>query len=366
MRLATLIKHLEAYAPLNYQEDYDNSGLLTGHPDQEVTAALVALDCTEVIVDEAIAKGCNLIITHHPIVFKGLKKLTGKNYVERVVIKAIKNNIALYAIHTNLDSVQNGVNGVICKRLGLQQAKILNPRAGILKKLVTFCPTHHLPQLRAALFAAGAGNIANYSDCSFNADGIGTFKASEGTNPFIGELGIVHHEPETRIETIFLVQDERKVLLALLENHPYEEVAYDIYPLENKLNTVGSGMIGWLENEMEANDFLAFVKSRMKVTLIRHTHPTGKRIKKVAVCGGAGSFLLNNAIAAGADAFITADFKYHEFFDADGKLMIADIGHFESEQFTSDLLIDIIREKFPNFAIRLTEHNTNPINYYFI
>ena len=366
MRLAVLIKHLEAYAPLNYQEDYDNSGLLTGNPDQEVTAALVALDCTEVIVDEAIAKGCNLIITHHPIVFKGLKKVTGKNYVERVIIKAIKNNIALYAIHTNLDSVHNGVNGVICKKLGLQQAKILNPKAGILKKLVTFCPTGHLAKLQEALFAAGAGNISNYSDCSFNTEGVGTFKANEGTNPCVGEPGLRHQEPETRIETIFLIQDERKVLLALLENHPYEEVAYDIYALENKLNTVGSGMVGWLEEEMEAEDFLAFVKARMKVTVIRHTQSTGKKIRKVAVCGGSGSFLLNNAIAAGADAFITADFKYHEFFDADGKLMIADIGHFESEQFTSDLLIDIIREKFPNFAIRLTEHNTNPINYYFI
>jgi len=366
MRLAVLIKHLESYAPLNYQEDYDNSGLLTGNPDQEVTAALVALDCTEVIVDEAIAKGCNLIITHHPIVFKGLKKLTGKNYVERVIIKAIQNNIALYAIHTNLDSVQNGVNGVICKRLGLQQARILNPKAGNLKKLVTFCPTAHVTQFREVLFAAGAGDIANYSNCSFNTEGTGTFKANEGTTPFVGSHGIQHHERETRIETIFLVQDERKILLALLENHPYEEVAYDIYPLENKLNTVGSGMIGWLEQEMEATEFLAFLKARMDVTVIRHTRTTGKKIKRVAVCGGSGSFLLNNAIAAGADAFITADFKYHEFFDADGKLMIADIGHFESEQFTSDLLIDIIREKFPNFAIRLTEHNTNPINYYFI
>jgi dinuclear metal center YbgI/SA1388 family protein len=366
MKLAVLIKHLETYAPLNYQEDYDNSGLLTGDPDQEVTAALVALDCTELIVDEAIAKGCNLIITHHPVVFKGLKKFTGKNYVERVVIKAIKNNIALYAIHTNLDSVHNGVNGVICKRLGLQHPTILNPKAGLLKKLITFCPTQQLPQLRAALFAAGAGNISNYSECSFNTEGTGTFKANEGTTPFVGTHGVQHHEEEIRIETVFLVQDERKILLALLENHPYEEVAYDIYPLENKLNNVGSGMVGWLEEEMEAVDFLAFLKSRMDVTMIRHTHPVAKKIRKVAVCGGSGSFLLNNAIVAGADAFVTADFKYHEFFDADGKLMIADIGHFESEQFTSGLLIDIIREKFPNFAIRLTEHNTNPINYYFI
>lgn len=365
MRLAEITKYLEAYAPLNYQEDYDNSGLLTGDMNQEITGALVALDCTEDVVDEAIEKKCNLIITHHPIIFKGLKKLTGKNYVERVIIKAIKNNIALYAIHTNLDSVQNCVNGMICKRLGLKQARILAPKDGMLKKMVTFCPTAHATKLREALFAAGAGSIANYSECSFNAVGIGTFKASANTQPFVGQQGIQHQEPEVRIETVFLVQDERKVLLALLENHPYEEVAHDIYPLENKLNTVGSGMVGWLEEEMDAADFLRFVKSRMNVTLIRHTADTGRKIKKVAVCGGSGSFLLGHAIAAGADAFITADFKYHEFFDADRKLMIADIGHFESEQFTSDLLFGMLEKKFPEMTLHLTQVNTNPINYFY-
>ena len=365
MRLSVLIKHLEAYAPLNYQEDYDNSGLIIGHAELEVHGALVALDCTEAIVDEAIAQNCNLIITHHPIVFKGLKKLNGKTYIERVVLKAIKNNIALYAIHTNLDHVYNGVNGVICKRLGLKNPRILSPKKGLLKKLVTFCPVDEAPGLREALFAAGAGNISNYSECSFNAEGTGTFNGNELTNPFVGEKGIQHQEHEVRIETIFLVQDERKVLVALLENHPYEEVAYDIYALENKLDTVGAGMVGWLEEGMEAADFLKFVKEKMDVTVIRHTKAPSKKIKRVAVCGGSGSFLLPDAIAAGADAFITADFKYHEFVDAEEKLMIADIGHFESEQFTSHLLIDIIKEKFPNFAVRLTEHNTNPI-YYFI
>jgi dinuclear metal center YbgI/SA1388 family protein len=364
MRLAELIKHLENYAPLNYQEDYDNSGLLTGEANQEIAAALVSLDCTEEVLDEAIAKNCNLIITHHPIVFKGLKKLTGKSYVERVVLKAIRHNIALYAIHTNLDHMHNGVNGVICKRLNLQGAKILSPKTGILKKLVTFCPVAQAAQLREALFAAGAGNISDYSNCSFNTEGVGTFKASENTNPFVGKQGVQHQEAEIRIETVFFVQQERQILLALLENHPYEEVAYDIYPLENKVNIVGAGMIGWLEKEMEITEFLHFVKNRMKAEVIRHTASIGKPIKKVAVCGGSGSFLLSNAIAAGADAFITADFKYHEFFNAEGKIVITDIGHFESEQFTSDLLIDIIREKFPNFAIRLTEHNTNPINYF--
>ncbi|ETZ19321.1 Nif3-like dinuclear metal center hexameric protein [Pedobacter sp. V48] len=364
MRLAILIKHLEEFAPLNYQEDYDNSGLLVGNADQDIHGALVALDCTEAIVDEAIAQNCNLIITHHPIVFKGLKKLTGKNYVERVVLKAIRHNIALYAIHTNLDHVKYGVNGVISQRLGLKNIKILSPKTSLLKKLVTFCPTAQAAQVRSALFEAGAGRIGNYSECSFNAEGTGTFKAGADTDPFVGEQGVQHHESEVRIETVFFAQNERKVLLALFENHPYEEVAYDIYPLENRLDTVGAGMVGWLEHEMDGKDFLHLVKDRMDAEVIRHTKLLPKKIKKVAVCGGSGSFLLKEAIATGADAFVTADFKYHEFFDADEKLVIADIGHFESEQFTSNLLIDIIQEKFPNFAIRLTEHNTNPINYF--
>lgn len=364
MKLSVLIKHLEAFAPSNYQEDYDNSGLIVGDPDEEVQGALVALDCLENVVDEAILHHCNLIITHHPIVFKGLKKLTGKNYVERVVLKAIRNNIALYAIHTNLDHVHYGVNGVISSRLGLKNTKILSPKAGILKKLVTFCPTAQADILREALFAAGAGYLSDYSECSFNADGVGTFKAGEHTDPFVGEKGIQHQEPEIRIETIFKVQDQRKVLLALFEHHPYEEAAYDIYPLENRLDNVGAGMIGWLEEALDGPEFLRMLKDNMDATVIRHTRLLPKKIRKVAVCGGSGSFLLKEAIAAGADAFVTADFKYHEFFDADEKLVVADIGHFESEQFTSDLLIDIIQEKFPNFAIRLTEHNTNPINYF--
>lgn len=364
MRLSVLMKHLEAFAPLNYQEDYDNSGLIVGDPEQEVQGAVVALDCIESVVDEAILHGCNLIITHHPIIFKGLKKITGKNYVERVVLKAIKNNIALYAIHTNLDHVSQGVNAVIVGRLGLQHTKILSPKNSILKKLVTFCPVEQADVLREALFAAGAGHIANYSECSFNAEGFGTFKGGDDTDPYVGERGIQHQEREVRIETIFKVQDERKVLLALFEHHPYEEVAYDIYPLENKLETVGAGLIGWLEEPLDGLEFLRRVKNNMDATVIRHTRLLPKKIRKVAVCGGAGSFLLRDAIAAGADAFVTSDFKYHEFFDADEKLVITDIGHFESEQFTSDLLIDIIQEKFPNFAIRLTEHNTNPINYF--
>jgi len=364
MKLSEITNFLESIAPLNYQEEYDNAGLIVGNPSQEINAALVSLDCTEQIVDEAIEKGCNLIISHHPIVFKGLKKLNGKNYVERVVLKAIKNDIALYAIHTNLDSVQNGVNAKICQQLGVINPKILVPKSGILKKLVTFCENKDAAQLREALFSAGAGNISNYSDCSFNAQGIGTFKGNELSNPTLGQQNVREYANETRIEVIFKTQDERKLLAALFQNHPYEEVAYDIYALENQLQNVGSGMVGDLSNALTGIDFLQMVKQQMKARVIRHTAIIDREIKKVAVCGGSGSFLLKNAIAAGADAFVTADFKYHEFFDAEGKIMIVDIGHFESEQFTSNLLIDNIQEKFPNFAIRLTEHNTNPINYF--
>nr|WP_199158126.1 Nif3-like dinuclear metal center hexameric protein [Pedobacter sp. ASV2] len=365
MKLSEITNYLESIAPLNYQEDYDNSGLIVGDPNMEIHGALVALDCIEKIVDEAIRTSCNLIITHHPIVFKGLKKFNGKNYVERVVLKAIKNNIALYAIHTNLDSVHTGVNARICERLGLTGTKVLLPKTGLLKKLVTYCPHAQAEQLRSALFYAGAGNIGNYSETSFNAEGFGTFKGNEDSNPFVGERGRRHHEAEVRIETVYPAQSERKILVALFENHPYEEVAYDIYKLENKNELVGSGMLGWLEYDMDAYDFLHLVKDRMQAKVIRHTEILPKRIKKVAVCGGSGSFLLKEAITAGADAFITADFKYHEFFDAEEKLIIADIGHFETEQFTSNLLVEIIQKKFANFAIRLTEQNTNPINYLF-
>lgn len=364
MKLFEIVNFLEDLAPLSYQEDYDNAGLIVGHPADEVHAALVALDCTEEIVDEAIAKNCNLIIAHHPIVFKGLKKLNGKNYVERVVLKAIKNNIALYAIHTNLDNVQHGVNAEICKRIGLKSTQILSPKSGVLRKLATFCEHKDADNLRNALFGAGAGHINHYGECSFNIEGVGTFKGDTQSNPTLGQPGVREYANETRIEVIFKAPDEHKILKALFQHHPYEEVAYDIYALENKLQNVGSGMVGELEEAITGKAFLQLVKEKMQATVLRHTAILPQKIKKVAVCGGAGSFLLKNAIAAGADAFVTADFKYHEFFDAENKIMVVDIGHYESEQFTSKLLINNIQEKFPNFAIRLTEHNTNPINYF--
>jgi len=365
MKLNELTTYLEGFAPLNYQEDYDNSGLIVGYPDQEITQALISLDCTEAVVDEAIAENCQIIISHHPIVFKGLKKFNGKTYVERVVEKAIKNSIAIYAVHTNLDHVAAGVNQRIADQLGLQNCRILSPQKNLLKKLVTFVPLAQAEKVREALFAAGAGNIGNYGECSFNIDGTGTYKAGENTNPFAGEKGTRHYEEELRIETVFPNNIESKILTALFLAHPYEEVAYDLYPISNQYQQVGAGLIGELASPQEEPSFLQHVKTQMKAEVIRHTSFTGKKIVKVAVCGGSGSFLLKNAIAAGADVFVTADFKYHEFFEAEGKIVIADIGHFETEQFTQELLAEIISKKFPTFAIRLTKINTNPVKYIF-
>lgn len=363
MILRHLTEYLETIAPLSYQEEYDNSGLIVGNIHQEISSALISLDCTEAVVQEAIDKGCKLIISHHPIVFKGLKKFTGKTYVERVVMKAIKHDIALYAIHTNLDNIHTGVNFKIAEKLGLQNCKILSPKPGILKKLVTYCPIEFAEKVRNSLFGVGAGHIGNYSECSYNSSGFGTFKAGENTNAFVGEKGKQHHEEETRIETIFPAYLEGKIITVLHQSHPYEEIAYDIYPILNTNQQVGTGIIGEIEQEADELDFLKFIKRNLKTEVIRHTELMQKPAKRVAICGGSGGFLLPSAIQAKADIFITADYKYHEFFDADGKIVIADVGHYESEQFTQELLLEIIQKKFPNFALHLTQQNTNPINY---
>lgn len=362
MKLSLLTRFLEDIAPLSYQEGYDNSGLIHGKPEMEVQGALISLDCTEAIVDEAIRSGLNLIISHHPIVFKGLKKFNGRSYVERVIMKAIKHDIAIYAIHTNFDNVFNGVNAKICEKLGIRDFQILEPKAGLLKKLVTYVPHNYAGKVRKALFDTGAGKVGNYSSCSYNLEGTGTFKAEEGADPFVGEIGELHQEPETRIEVVYPGNIERQLVAALIQAHPYEEVAYDMFALGNSFE-VGSGMIGNLAQEMNELDFLHMVKDVLNARVIRHTHLLGRKVRRVAVCGGAGSFLLQRAISAGADVFVTADYKYHEFFDAEDKIVISDVGHFESEQFTSELLFEIITKKFPNFALRLTSIDTNPINY---
>lgn len=361
--ISELCKVIERFAPLQLQESYDNAGLIIGNPQAIVTGILISLDCTEEVLEEAMQKKCNVVVCHHPIVFSGLKKITGKNYVERTVIKAIKNDIAIYAAHTNLDNVLKGVNNKIADKIGLVNRKILNPLPGGLLKLVTFCPAKQAGKVRAALFEAGAGMIGNYSECSFNIRGMGTFKAGMGADPYVGKIGEPHTEEEERIEVIFPAGVQSELVKQLLSAHPYEEVAYDIYALNNPNPYMGAGLVGELESPEAENEFLKRLKTVFKAGCIRYTHLLNKSVKKVAVCGGSGSFLLQNAIKTGADIFITGDFKYHQFFDADKRILIADIGHYESEQFTGELFYELLTKSFTTFAVRLSETCTNPINY---
>lgn len=361
--LNEIIQHLEAWAPPALQESYDNSGLIVGSPSQNITGVMVSLDVTEEVIDEAIQNKCNVVVAHHPIIFSGIKKLTGKNYVERTVIKAIKNDIAIYAIHTNLDHIATGVNHKIADRLGLINRSVLKPLANRLVKLVVFVPEKHLENVRSQIFKAGAGEIGHYSSCSFSSSGTGTFMAGENTDPFVGKKDELHHEKEQRLEVILPDYLQHSVVNALLKVHPYEEVAYDLIPLKNSFDKMGAGMIGELNSEMEEMAFLKQLKETMKTACIRHTKLRHSKIKRVAVAGGSGSFLLQEAKKKNADVFVTADFKYHEFFDAENDLIIADIGHYESEQFTVDLICEFLTENFSTFAIRKSEVKTNPINY---
>ncbi len=363
MKIKEVISYLETIAPPIYQESYDNAGLIIGHPDTELKGVLFCLDSTEAVVDEAIQKGCNLIIAHHPIVFSGLKRFNWQNYIERTVMKAIKYDVCIYAAHTNLDNVRHGVNAKISEMLGLVNTQILAPKKQLLQKLYTFVPTAHSDLVRNALFSAGAGQVGNYDEASFNIVGAGTFRPGADATPFVGAAGKRHYDAEVKIEVVFPKHLQSKVVSMLLKNHPYEEPAYDIITIENANPEIGSGMVGELEEPMKEKVFLKFVKETMNTPVIRHTALLNRKIKKVAVCGGSGSQFLGKAMASGADIFITADYKYHQFFDANGKIVIADIGHFESEQFTIDLFYEFISKKFSNFALHKTEVNTNPVKY---
>jgi dinuclear metal center YbgI/SA1388 family protein len=356
---------IEQFAPLIYQENYDNSGLIVGDRKVAVKGIIISLDVTEQVVEEAIDKGCNLIVCHHPIIFSGLKKITGNTYVERVIIKAIKNDIAIYSAHTNLDNVYNGVNAKISEKLCLTQIEILAPVTNTLIQMYAYVPVTHQKIVIDALFKAGAGQIGAYHECSFSSQGKGTFKPSANTQPKIGQPnGGREYVEEVKLEFLVDIAHKNQVIATLLSQDYYEEKAYGIIPLLNNNQTVGAGMIGYLPEPLEMIDFLNYVKKRMDVNTVRHTASIGKKIYKVAVCGGSGSFLLKNAISKSADAYISADFKYHEFFDADNKILITDIGHFESEQHTKEIFYAILNEKFPNFAIHYSGVNTNPIHYY--
>lgn len=346
-----------------YQESYDNAGLIVGDKNAGVSGIIITLDCTEAVVDEAVVKGCNLIIAHHPIVFRGLKTLTGKNYIERTVIKAIRHNIAIYAIHTNLDNIASGVNNKIADRLALKNQRVLKPKTDTLAKLTTFIPRENVEDVMQAVHQAGAGMIGNYHNCSFRIPGTGTFLPMDEANPTIGNVGQLEKVEEERVEVIFPSHMKSTILRTLFEAHPYEEVAYYLHDLQNTDQTTGAGMIGELEEPMDIMTFFDLVKSRFNVQVLRHTKIVKKEIQKIALCGGAGSFLLGDAKAQQADIFISGDFKYHEFFDAEDSIVIADIGHFESEQFTKELIYDKLTENFANIALHFTEVNTNPIKY---
>jgi len=366
MLIKHIIQAIEAVAPPVYQESYDNTGIQVGNPDGEAKGVLISLDVTEAVLDEAIHRGCNMIVSHHPLIFSGIKKITGKNYVERIILKAIKNDITLYAAHTNLDNMYTGVSAKIAEKLGLTHTSILEPKSSILSKLSTYAPTHVADKVRDALFAAGAGQVGHYHEASFNTTGTGTFRPGEGTNPAIGTSGGNRETlQEVKIEVLVEKHLEQTVLQALFTNHIYEEVAYELVPISNIHKHIGSGMVGTLPKPMPETEFMAFLKKQMKTDCIRHTALHGRNIQRVALCGGAGSFLLPHAIRSGADIFITGDYKYHQFFDAEEKIIIADIGHYESEQFTSEIFEAILKKKFPTFAILLSDINTNPVKYFF-
>jgi len=364
MKVENVIEFLEELAPQSYAEDFDNTGLLVGNSESEITGILVTLDTLENVVDEAIEKKCNLIVSFHPIIFTGLKKLTGKNYVARVVEKAIKHDIAIFAVHTALDNSYNGVNAMIAEKLQLKNRKILIPQKETIKKLITFVPSKDADNVRNSLFDAGAGDIGNYNNCSFNIMGNGSFNGNESSNPVIGKKGVTHFEEEIQIGVTFQKHLEGKILKSLFSSHPYEEVAYEVTTLENTNQHIGMGMVGILEKEMDEKSFLKYLKDKMNTECIRHSALLQKKIKTVAVLGGSGSFAINAAIANNADAFITTDLKYHDFFQAEKKLVLMDIGHYESEQFTKELLHSFLTKKITNFAVVLSQVNTNPISYF--
>ncbi len=362
MKIKEIIAALETFAPLPLQDSYDNAGLQVGLTETEATGALLCLDVTESIIQEAVSLDCNLIISHHPLIFKGYKSISGKDYVERCIIEAIKNDIVIYSMHTNLDNALNGVSFKIAQKLGLENVKVLDPLNDKLLKLVTFVPNAQAAEVRKALFDAGCGHIGNYDSCSYNLHGEGTFRARNGANPFCGEIGKEHVEEEVRIETILPDYLKNSVTKALIKAHPYEEPAYDFYKLSNKWNQMGAGVIGELQEPKSELEFLKDVKKIFEVGCLKHNRLTGRLIQKVAICGGSGAFLIPKAVGK-ADVFITGEVKYHDYFNYNDSILVAEIGHYESEQYTKEIFYSIIKEAFPSLEVIISKINTNPIKY---
>ncbi len=363
MKISDVMAILEELAPLRYAEEFDNVGLLVGNKDTDLKGILITLDTLESVIDEALEKNCNLIVSFHPIIFKGLKKLNGSDYVERTVLKAIKNDISIYAIHTALDNSKIGVNNSICERLGLVDREILLPQSGTIKKLTTYVPEEHSEKLRQQLFKAGAGSLGNYQNCSFTTVGKSTFMGKEGSNPTVGEKHEYREENESHLAISYESHLESKILKTLNDNHPYEEIAFEILTLENNNQNIGMGMVGHLKNAMSPKDFLNEVKTRFNLEFLRHSELTSSKVRSIAVLGGSGSFAISAAKSARADVFLTADLKYHDFFLAENQIILADIGHYESEQFTKTFLSDYLSKKITNFAVVLSTTDTNPVKY---
>lgn len=364
MKIKEFIKEFEQIIPVRQAEDFDNVGLLCGNPEREISGVLIAHDALEFIIDEAIEKNFNLILCFHPIIFSGLKSITGKNYVERAVLKALENKIAIYAIHTAFDNDYFGVNYKICEVLGLKNQQVLMPKKNQLKKLEVYVPTDSAEKLRNALFVAGAGNIGFYDECSFTIQGDGTFRPLEGSNPVTGTHNERENANEVLLSVIFEDYKKHQILFAMKQNHPYEEVAYQLISLDNENQYTGLGRFGDLETEMNETDFLKFVKEKFNLNIIRHSSLNNKKIRTIGVLGGSGVSGIKAAMSAKCDAYITGDVKYHDFFSAEGKMLICDIGHFESEQFVVQQLFEILSEKFTTFAIAKTTQITNPVNYF--
>ena len=363
MKIKEIVSALERFAPLPLQDGFDNAGLQIGLTEAEATGALLCLDVTEAVLDEAIGLGYNLVIAHHPLLFKGCKSITGRDYVERCILKAIKNDIVIYAAHTNMDNAWGGVNFKIAEKLGLKNVRVLEPKEEALVKLVTYVPVAQAEEVRNALFAAGCGCIGRYDSCSYNVEGSGTFRAQEGTHPYCGAVGELHTEAEVRIETIVPAYRKAEAVRALLKVHPYEEPAFDLYPLQNTWQQAGAGVIGELEKPETELEFLKRVKKTFEVECLRHNKLMGREIQTVALCGGAGAFLLPLAIRQRADVFLTGEIKYHEFFGHEGEILLAETGHYESEQYTKEIFYTIIRDLFPSLDVQETRVNTNPIKY---
>lgn len=364
MKVNEICSYLETIAPLSYQESFDNSGLILGHPDNLVSKVLLCLDLSREVMEEAIANDCNLIISHHPLIFKGVTKILTGDPLADILTAAIKNGISVYAIHTNLDNSLEGINGMLMKKIGISSFRVLSPKQGVLAKLATFCPSAYADQVRTALFQAGAGHIGNYDQCSFNVAGKGSFRASESANPFVGEKNQLHFEEEIKLEVIFPLYLQQTMINTLLKNHPYEEVAYDIYALQNNFEKVGSGAVGDLPDYMSEEGFFKRIKEIFQIPYIRHTKFRGQPVKRIAICSGSGSFLMQEVRLTGADVFLSGDLKYHDFFLPGDRFILADIGHYESEQWVKEWLYDVLIEKFPNFAVLISEINTNPVNYF--